>query len=75
LFLLFSVIYYLLLCFLLSLVALENVRSVALHHLPLSFAFHALRFLILIFFYDFVVCYVLVICFIYVVNYLLKYVV
>jgi len=36
-------------CFLLSLVALE---CVALHHLPLSFAFYAPRFLILIFSYD-----------------------
>jgi len=57
---------------LLCLVALENVSIVGAHHLPLSFAFHAPRFLILLFSYDFVVCYVLVICYVYVVYYLLK---
>jgi len=72
LFLLLFVTYDLLLCFLLSLVALE---CIALHHLPLSFAFYAPRFLILIISYDFVVCNVVVLYFIYVVNYLFKYVV
>jgi len=59
----------------LSFVALKNMGSIALHDLPLSFAFHTPKFFIIIFSYDFVVCYVLVLCFIYVVNYLLKYVV
>jgi len=58
--------------FFLSLIALERV---ALYHFPLSFAFYAPKFLILIFSYDFVVCYVVVLYFIYVVSYLFKYVV
>jgi len=49
LFLLLFVTYDFFLCFWLSLVALERVE---LHHLPLSSAFYASKFLILLFSYD-----------------------
>jgi len=48
-FALFFCYFYGLLCILLSLIALEDLSIVGVHHLPLSFNFHAPRFLILLF--------------------------
>jgi len=64
LFLLFSTIFDPLLCFFIVSCSSRKHGYRCLYHLLLWFAFHAPKFLILLFSYGFVVCYILVLCYI-----------